>query len=116
MAAPESGYRDVSLPCNDGPGWENLCRALADKRSRQEEELDWNLPVDAPLPYRYRWEHVKDVVENARLLCRRLGADDDACVGRPKVRHAEAARSLQVRWGRWGPQLPLQLVCRSSHS
>ena len=99
MTAPESGYRDESLPCSDGQGWENLCRALADKRSRQEEELDWNLPADAPLPYRYRWEHVKDVVENARMLARRLGADEDACVAAAWLHDI---RKLEDQHGRRG--------------
>ena len=99
MAAPELGYRDESLPRRDGQGWENLCRALADKRSRQEEELDWNLPADAPLPYRYRWEHVKDVVRNARLLARRLGADEDACVAAAWLHDI---RKLEDQHGRRG--------------
>ena len=99
MAAPELGYRDESLPHSDDRGWEALCRALADKRSRQEEELDWGLPADAPLPYRYRWEHVKDVVENARLLARRLDADEDACVAAAWLHDI---RKLEDQHGRRG--------------
>ncbi len=107
MAAPGLGYRDASLPCRDGQGWENLCRALADKRSRQEEELDWNLPADAPLPYRYRWEHVKDVVENARLLARRLGADEDACVAAAWLHDI---RKLEDQHGRRGAAEAVQVL------
>ena len=99
MAAPALGYRDETLPHGNGPGWEALCRALADKRSRQEEELDWGLPADAPLPYRYRWEHVKDVVTNARLLARRLGADADACVAAAWLHDI---RKLEDQHGRRG--------------
>lgn len=107
MAVPESGYRDESLPCSDGRGWENLCRALADKRSRQEEELDWNLPADAPLPYRYRWEHVKDVVENARFLTRRLGADEDVCVAAAWLHDI---RKLEDQHGRRGAAEAVQVL------
>ena len=99
MAAPALGYRDETLPHGNGPGWEALCRALADKRSRQEEELDWGLPADAPLPYRYRWEHVKDVVTNARLLARRLGADEDTCVAAAWLHDI---RKLEDQHGRRG--------------
>lgn len=99
MAAPALGYRDETLPHGDGPDWEALCRALADKRSRQEEELDWGLPADAPLPYRYRWEHVKDVVTNARLLARQLGADEDACVAAAWLHDI---RKLEAQHGRRG--------------
>ena len=107
MAAPKAGYRDTTLPCSDGRGWENLCRALADKRSRQEEELDWHLPADAPLPYRYRWEHVKDVVENARLLARRLGADEDACVAAAWLHDI---RKLEDQHGRRGADEAVQVL------
>ena len=107
MAASELGYRDTSLPCSDGQGWENLCRALADKRSRQEEELDWSLPADAPLPYRYRWEHVKDVVENARLLAQRLGADEDACVAAAWLHDI---RKLEDQHGRRGAAEAVQVL------
>lgn len=107
MVAPELGYRDTSLPCSDGQGWENLCRALADKRSRQEEELDWSLPADAPLPYRYRWEHVKDVVENARLLAQRLGADEDACVAAAWLHDI---RKLEDQHGRRGAAEAVQVL------
>ena len=73
-------YRDESLPALDESGWEATCRLLADYRSQQEEELDWGVPANAPLPYRYRWEHVQDVVTNAKWLANELHADIDICL------------------------------------
>ena len=60
--------------------WEMTCRSLADERARQEEEAEWGVSPGALLPYRFRWEHVCEVVRGARFLAGELKADVDIAV------------------------------------
>ncbi len=62
------------------PQWEVTCRSLADERARLEEETEWGVSSGNPVPYRFRWEHVCDVVKGARFLATELTADPDIAV------------------------------------
>ncbi len=83
--------------------WEARCRQLADAKAWAEEEAAWHSEVGCPVQYRFRWEHVQQVVREAQNLARRLNADQeiataaawlhDICKVEPNhgVRGAEAA-------------------------
>ncbi len=65
---------------NNIPHWEDTCRALANTRARQEEISEWNLTPGDHIPYRFRWEHVCEVVRGTRFLAAELQADTDITV------------------------------------
>ena len=89
--------------------WEAQCRQLADDRARSEEEATWHKEVGSPVQYRFRWEHVQQVVQEAQVLARELGADSeiaiaaawlhDICKLEPNhgIRGAEAAAAFLAR-------------------
>ena len=89
--------------------WEAQCRQLADDRARTEEEAAWDREGCSPVQYRFRWEHVQKVVQEAQFLARELGADPeiataaawlhDICKLEPNhgVRGAEAAASFLAK-------------------
>ncbi len=89
--------------------WEVQCRQLADDRARTEEEAAWHREVGGTVQYRFRWEHVQQVVQEAQFLARELGADPeiataaawlhDICKSEPNhgVRGAEAAAAFLAR-------------------
>lgn len=49
--------------------------ALAEMRAAEEARILWEAPEPSPIPFDYRWEHVKQVVEMALLLGAELDAD-----------------------------------------
>lgn len=61
-------------------GWEEVSRTLADARARQEEEMAWGVPAGSALPFRFRWEHVCEVVKGACFLAVELDADVDIAI------------------------------------
>lgn len=55
--------------------WRDACMTLAKSRAAEEARILWEVAEPAPIPFDYRWEHVKQVVEMALRLARELGAD-----------------------------------------
>lgn len=49
--------------------------ALAESRAAEEARILWEVAEPAPIPFDYRWEHVKQVVEMALRLAGELGGD-----------------------------------------
>ena len=76
---------------------------LAHQRAVAEATAAWKLPIDAPVPFSYRWEHVQEVVRLACWLAEQLAADSevveaaawlhDVCKGQPKHALAGAAEA-----------------------
>ncbi len=65
---------------NSRRAWVDTCCALANARARQEEEEEWGVSWGVSVPYRFRWEHVREVVKGARFLAGELAADADIAV------------------------------------
>ncbi len=57
--------------------WRAACRAEADRRAAVEERLKWGVADDSPIPFRFRWEHVQQVVRTGLWLAEELGADPE---------------------------------------
>ncbi len=88
--------------------WTAQCRQLADARAWTEEELAWQREAGCPVQFRFRWEHVQQVVQEAQNLARLLHADQDIvtaaawlhdiCKMEPNhgVRGAEAAAEFLI--------------------
>lgn len=55
--------------------WREACIALAGTRAAEEARLLWGVAAPTPIPFDYRWEHVKQVVEVALRLGEEIGAD-----------------------------------------
>jgi uncharacterized protein len=57
------------------PGWRVACRVEADAAAAVEERFKWNIGDDEPIPFRFRWEHVRQVVRTGLWLAEETGAD-----------------------------------------
>ena len=83
--------------------WISDCRQLADSKALAEEETAWQREAGSRVEYRFRWEHIQQVVLEAQNLALVLDADEevataaawlhDICKVEPNhgVRGAEAA-------------------------
>lgn len=57
--------------------WMDDCRRLADSRALVEEETAWQREAGCRVQYRFRWEHVQQVVLEAKNLALLLHADEE---------------------------------------
>ena len=57
--------------------WETQCQQLADERAWLEEQSAWQREAGCQVQYRFRWEHVQQVVLEAQHLARLLNADQE---------------------------------------
>lgn len=55
--------------------WRDACMTLAKARAAEEARILWQVVEPTPIPFDYRWEHVKQVVEMALRLGEEVGAD-----------------------------------------
>lgn len=62
---------------SDERGWRALSRQMALSRAEDEARQRLHLTGDEPLPFNYRWEHVRRVVQMALWLADETGADRD---------------------------------------
>ena len=89
------------------PGWRAACRAEAEAAAAVEERLKWRIADDAPIPFRFRWEHVRQVVQTGLWLAEETGAD-------PEIVEAAAwlhdVRKTDPDHGRAGAQAALDFL------
>jgi len=57
--------------------WRTACRSEADRAAAVEERLKWGVADDEPIPFRFRWEHVQQVVQTGLWLAEETGADPE---------------------------------------
>lgn len=57
--------------------WRAACRKKANRAAEIEERLKWGVAADEPIPFRFRWEHVQQVVQTGLWLAEETGADPE---------------------------------------
>ncbi|MCB9113390.1 MAG: HD domain-containing protein [Caldilinea sp.] len=67
----------MTTTLRDERDWRALSRQMALSRAEDEARQRLHLAEDEPLPFNYRWEHVRRVVQMALWLADETGADRD---------------------------------------